>query len=267
MQRWTSFCPIARWSSLAAAFVTLSLAASASAASAKPSADCKYGKKPYRGKCYYPAKLAKLKKADEKEDKADCGKARTAATIDAWEGYTKKFPEGSCLTEATIRLEEMKKKQAAPPAAPAPQAPAASKTLADEVPSDDGSSSGIFANTSPMRLAAYGSFGVGAVGVVLGITFGVIAVNTGDDTFARYDCYEGSCPPESEADFDVVKANGNVATAGWIIGALGVAGGTTLFFLSSDTKKDAAESSGNNAQRIELRPRIGLGYLGLDGRF
>ena len=97
----------------------------------------------------------------------------------------------------------------------------------------------------------------------MGITFGVIAVNTGDDTFARYDCYDGVCPPESEADFDVVKANGNVATAGWVIGALGIAGGTTLFFLSGDGKTQ----KGDAATQVQLRPKIGLGYLGLDGRF
>lgn len=129
---------------------------------------------------------------------------------------------------------------------------------------DEGSGVGL--NT---RIPAYIAWGVGAVGLGLGIGFGIMAINTTNDVVINYDCENNVCPAEAEEDLDTAKANGNVATAGWVIAVAGVAAGTILFLLAKDGDGEEGVTSdpASGALRIEARPLLGPGYVGVTGSF
>lgn len=119
-------------------------------------------------------------------------------------------------------------------------------------------------------IPAYIGWGLGAVGVGVGIGFGIAAITSTNDVLSLYDCKNGVCPPEAEADLDVAKLNGNLSTAGFIVGGVGIAGGTILYLLADTDGDDTEESDDDGDEgmlKIEARPLIGPGYVGVTGTF
>jgi hypothetical protein len=116
----------------------------------------------------------------------------------------------------TLRADE-------PAAAPVP---AMGETPMDEPePDEDGDDSG-----ANLRLAAYVSGGVGALGLVTFAIFGAMHASKHGDL--EDSCPGGVCPPDRQGDIDDGQTFQTVANVGFAVGMVGLAAGTTLFILS-----------------------------------
>jgi hypothetical protein len=111
--------------------------------------------------------------------------------------------------------------QAAAPAATVAVAPAAT---AQAEPSPSGESSHAW---------TYAAFGVGAAGVVAGATFGLLAMGAASDLEAA--CPGRVCPASQREALDDAKLFASLSTAGWVVGAVGLAAGTALVFTGPST--------------------------------
>jgi hypothetical protein len=118
-------------------------------------------------------------------------------------------------------------------------------------------------------IPAYVAWGLGAVGVGVGIGFGIAAIQTTNEVRTVYECDGNTCPPDAEDDLNVAKLNGNLSTAGWIVGGVGVIGGTVLFLVSTELGDDEEMEEGADEGKLELeaRPVLGPGYIGVTGTF
>ena len=120
---------------------------------------------------------------------------------------------------------------------------------------------------------AYVSWGVGVVGLGIGIPFGIMAIQSTNDVLNKYNCQDSKCPPEARDDLDTALLNGNISTAGFIVGSAGIAVGTVLFIVHATSGGDDDESLEDDDQddgdmlSIEAKPLIGPGYIGVHGTF
>jgi hypothetical protein len=142
-----------------------------------------------------------------------------------------------------------------PNAALSPAVPAAA--VAATPPADSGKGNGL-------RTASYVSFGVGAVGVVLGTVFALKAKSKYSDGNALCDGQNPCNLSQSDADRrEQLGKDGDsaktISIIGFVAGGLGVAAGTTLFILSGKKESEPAHAG--------IHPWIGLGSAGLSGRF
>lgn len=108
---------------------------------------------------------------------------------------------------------------------------------------------------STQRILAWTALGLGATGILVGSVFGLKSKSKHDDAKA---CGT-TCPdePSYQANEDAIKF-GNISTASFIVGAVGLAGGVALWV----TAKPSQASSKANAQI-----GLGLGSLQLRGNF
>jgi hypothetical protein len=108
--------------------------------------------------------------------------------------------------------------------APAATAAVAPLANAQPAPSPSGESSHAW---------TYAAFGVGAAGVVAGATFGLLAMGAASDLEAA--CPGRVCPASQQGALDDAKRFASLSTAGWIVGAVGLAAGAALVFTSPST--------------------------------
>jgi hypothetical protein len=114
----------------------------------------------------------------------------------------------------------------------------------------------------PQRTAALVIGGIGVASLVIGTAFAVVAQSGWSDAQAR--CPNNVCPnPADVALPDDVRRNGNIATAGFVIGGVGLATAAILWFTAP-----AAEPAGASS-RIKVAPAVSAGTFGLSvgGRF
>jgi hypothetical protein len=108
---------------------------------------------------------------------------------------------------------------------------------------------------STQRLLAWTALGLGATGIVVGTVFGLKSKSKHDDAKA---CGT-TCPdePSYQANEDAIKF-GNISTVSFIVGAVGLAGGVTLWL----TEKPRQTNS-----RAQAQITVGLGSLQFRGTF
>ncbi|MEZ4444684.1 MAG: hypothetical protein R3B72_36755 [Polyangiaceae bacterium] len=172
------------------------------------------------------------------------GKVKVEASADGYEEFSKtvKLKEGDRETlEITLKGGKKAKK--------------------DEEEDEEGDDGG---GLSPIW--AYSTWGLGAVGLGVGIGFGIAAIKSTNEILRLYGCEDGVCPPEAAADLDTAKLNGNVSTAGFIIGFAGLTTGTILYLLSGDDE-DESEPSDEEGVEVEAKPILGPGFIGVTGTF
>jgi hypothetical protein len=136
-------------------------------------------------------------------------------------------------------------------------------TLVSTPASSDGSDRAPAADPmGPLRLASYGAFGVGAVGIGLGVIFGLNAKSKANE--ANSLCDSQGCPDslyDRIEDLDASARSANtMAVVGFAVGGVGLAAGATLFILSMNSSAEAKNEPG-------VTPFVGLGSAGLSGRF
>jgi hypothetical protein len=127
---------------------------------------------------------------------------------------------------------------------PAPAAPPAA--LAETPPAPSGSAGPGF--------AVIGLGGLGLVGIVVGTTFGVMASSKYDDS--KRGCRDADVNVCSQHGVDLRNTAftyGNVATVGFIVGGVALAGAATLWLTSSGSSDSKARTAG-----APLRLRAGL---------
>lgn len=109
---------------------------------------------------------------------------------------------------------------------------------------------------APNRVPAYVALGVGGAGLVVGTITGIVAVGkkgTLDDN-----CASKVCPPAEESSLDSAKTMATVSTIGFGVGIVGLAVGGYLWFTAPSSK---------SANKPSVTPVVGLGSVGLTGRF
>lgn len=134
---------------------------------------------------------------------------------------------------------------AAPPVETTP--PSETAAIGSESRSDEG---GI-----PPRTWAWVAFGVGTVGLGVGITSGLVATN--EKSSLDEQCPNGRCPPSAESDLDSFRTMRTISTVGYIAGGVGIATGVVLLLVTPAKRTAAA--------RVEPHPW--LGGAGVRGTF
>jgi hypothetical protein len=127
------------------------------------------------------------------------------------------------------------------------------------------------------------AFGVGAVGLGVGTAFGVMAMSEANK--AKGFCTGNICPdnPQIKSARDLSILNGNVSTAMFVVGGVGVATGVILLLVlpSSKAKKkekppvepvEPAESTettepAESTEEASVRPWFGANQIGIMGTF
>lgn len=110
------------------------------------------------------------------------------------------------------------------------------------------------------RVPAYVALGVGAIGVGLGTTFGLLALgkkgNLDDACGAAK-----QCGADQQDNIDTGKTFGTVSTVGFVIGAVGLVAGAYLFFTSGPSAR--AQTTGPSAKAKTVSPYISVDHVGL----
>jgi hypothetical protein len=134
--------------------------------------------------------------------------------------------------------------------------------------------SGPAAGGSPNRTGAYIAWAVGGVALAVGAGFGAVALKGKNDL----KCPGNECSPSEGDKLSDAKTAGNISTAGFIVGGVGVVLGTVLFFTaspsSSASNRGAARLAGaplppprTGLSALEPRAFVGIGQIGLAGSF
>ena len=105
------------------------------------------------------------------------------------------------------------------------------------------------------KTAGYVAGGVGAAALIEGIVTGVIAVGKHSDLSKS--CTNG-CPPSESSALSSYHTVGALSTVGFVVGAIGLAGGAVLIF----TAPKEPQASG-----MRVVPYIGFGSAGAVGTF
>jgi hypothetical protein len=139
-----------------------------------------------------------------------------------------------------------------------------------------GTDTGSAASGAPNRTGAYIAWAVGGVALAVGAGFGAMAMNKKNDLDSR--CPDKRCPDSQSGLLDDAKMFGNISTAGFIVGGVGVVLGTVLFFTASGSASSGTGAAGRAAgaappprptgiAALEPRAYVGVGQIGFAGSF
>jgi hypothetical protein len=117
---------------------------------------------------------------------------------------------------------------------PGSAAPAPSPSVA---PASPPGSAAVSEPPAANHTAAYVAWGIGAVGVGVGSTFGIIAIKDKHDLVAR--CGSTSCSPDNSGSLDSAKRSGNISTVAFAVGGAGLILGTVLYFTAGGSSSQA----------------------------
>ncbi len=139
------------------------------------------------------------------------------------------------------------------PAAIAPSAPAATVAPAAPSPREPG--------PRLLSVVAWSGFGLGAASLVVATATG--GASLAKQSAIRSHCPDHACSADLQADHDRVIALANASNAFFVIGGAAIVTGTValIFDLHRRNAPEAAPAS------AYVRPLIGLGAVGVEGRF
>jgi hypothetical protein len=136
-------------------------------------------------------------------------------------------------------------------------APLAATPAEDTAPPPHGSRTG--------RALAYVSYGVAAVGLGVGIAFGLSAGS--DEKALRTTCPNHVCPPDQQGALDFAKTKGTISTVGFAIAGGTAALGTVLLFTSSDPSAKKNASLPKRTATFKPHAAIGFGNVTVGADF
>jgi hypothetical protein len=142
---------------------------------------------------------------------------------------------------------------------------AGGEPIRDEGGSEEGVEAKLDKNTS-LRTWAYVAGGVGIAGLVTAGVFTIL--NNGKHSKLEDECKDGICPKSLEEDKDAGETYQTIAQIGLGVGIVGLAAGTVLFILSSDSKEKATsrrERPKPPAPRIDVG--VGPRWVSVNGTF
>jgi hypothetical protein len=115
-------------------------------------------------------------------------------------------------------------------------------------------------HSSSTRTLGYVSYGVGAVGLGLGLVFGRAAMQ--DKDTLDNECPNKVCSSDQSDKLDSAKTKGLVSTIGFGVGAAGVVLGTVLVIAGSggDSSSSGSGSSHARTARTSFRPKAAIGF-------
>jgi hypothetical protein len=102
------------------------------------------------------------------------------------------------------------------------------------------------------------ALGVGGAGLALGAVTGVLALGKHADLKDNQCGGDDHCPESAQADIDSYHLLGTLSTIGFIAGGVGVGAGALLILTAPAPEPPKG---------AWIAPRVGLGYLGAEGRF
>ena len=102
------------------------------------------------------------------------------------------------------------------------------------------------------------AYGIGGAGLVVGGIFGVQAYR--QTSAVNEVCGGVRCPRKYLPDIELALEYGNVSTVGFAAGGLALAAGLALTFTVGRDREPASTDA-------SLRPVVGPGFVGIDGRF
>lgn len=114
-------------------------------------------------------------------------------------------------------------------------------------------------STSPFVASAVVAFGVGVAGLGVGAVTGGLTLSQASDI--QDTCVDGHCPPEQQEEGDATTTLGNVSTAAFIIGGIGVVTGVVLLLVEPDDDDDERSADASASLRLVLAP-TGFGLRG-----
>jgi hypothetical protein len=122
---------------------------------------------------------------------------------------------------------------------------------------------------STQKTLAVVSAGVGVAGVVAGAVTGVLALS--DTSTTHSDCTATLCTTQGHAnalsEHSTASTMGAVSTAGFIVGAVGLAGAGVLWFTAPKGEKQSASALGFGPVRLEPLVGPGGGSVMMSGSF
>jgi hypothetical protein len=110
------------------------------------------------------------------------------------------------------------------------------------------------------KTVGFVALGVGGAFLIEGVITGVLAISKHSD-LAKV-CTNG-CPPADSSELSSYQTMGTLSTVGFIVGAIGVAGGTVLLL----TAPSSASASPPAPSALRVTPFIGFGSAGAVGTF
>lgn len=150
----------------------------------------------------------------------------SAPRYKAWETTILVQKKGETVRVEVPTLEAIAEPTPAPTPAPA-VAPVAIATTGTVVPSAPNERS-VWAELGTSRTIALVAGGIGVAGVAVGSVFGLMSKSKHDE--AEQHCSGSSCSDPQGVDLRAeARTRGNVSTVAFIVGAVGLAGGATLW--------------------------------------
>lgn len=173
--------------------------------------------------------------------------------------------EVEALESRTVKV-ELPLAVAEPPPAVAPtvelgEAPAA-PVLAAQPAERPGATA-----SSGLSTVAYGAVGVGVAGILVGSVTGMLAVS--HKNAAAKDCVAGKCPPSTWDDLDSARSLAAASTGGFVVGAVGLAVGTSILLLREGPRSAPVTAAKARLSEVRVVPDLGPrgGRLTVSGRF
>jgi hypothetical protein len=106
--------------------------------------------------------------------------------------------------------------------------------------------------------------GVGLAGITVGTVAGLAAMSNKSSLDSKCNAQK-VCPASAQSDIDAFSTNGLVSTIGFGVGGAGLALG--LFLFIRERSKSSGDEVTQPAATAGVRPWLGIGSAGLDGRF
>ena len=156
----------------------------------------------------------------------------------------------------TVNVDLEEQQSAAPPKEPTPEEP---------TPAGGGGS-------SAGKVLMYSGFGVAVIGIGVGTVTGVMSLTKTNDLKAI--CPNDQCPPGKEGEIESATSLGNIATAAFVVGGIGLGAGIVGLLMSSGGEKEPPASAAHVRRRPvsafapeNVRAVLGPSYVGVAGAF
>jgi hypothetical protein len=127
--------------------------------------------------------------------------------------------------------------------------------------------------SSTPKLLMYAGFGLAAVGVGVGAVTGLMSISKTNEL--KDACPRNECPLGKQGDIDSATSLGNISTAAFIVGGVGLGVGVAGLLLSSSSEGAKREASAARPRERtaspfapeQVRAVLGPSYVGVAGAF